>query len=75
MIQKHFEQFGELSDCVLMQDKTTGKLFIFKNKNYFQENLVVLDLLLIKIPKKLILYWHRPIWLKLKQLKIEIGHE
>lgn len=24
-LQKYFEQFGELSDCIIMQDKTTGK--------------------------------------------------
>ena len=35
MIQKHFEQFGELSDCVLMQDKTTGRLFIFWEQKLF----------------------------------------
>jgi len=55
-IQRYFEQFGELCDCVLMQDKATGinieivgLLLTLKKEN--QEDL---DLLLIEIQKLLI---------------------
>lgn len=39
-IQKYFEQFGELCDCVLMQDKATGKSRCFGFVTYKDSDLL-----------------------------------